>query len=182
MHKSVSACASICIAFVACSGPSPIGFDIVRPIAEQSVQGDALAHTAGTLLGSSPINPFQLQIDLSAEAAAHDSGPITDVRLRALTFSITSTSEPPGDTDCFDFVDSVTLSVESTQSGTQLQPQVIATVSQPGCVRMLSFDVVSTVNLAPYIQEGMRISSTGRGISPADDVSFDGSITLHAGI
>ncbi len=166
-------------ALTAC-GSGAIGFDITRPIAEQSVQGDSFGHTAGMLLGQSAINPFQLQIDLATEEAAHNSGPVQHVRLRALSFAITATAEPAGDSDCFDFVDSATLTVESTMSGSQLAPQTIATVNQPGCVRTLDFTVVSTVDLAPYIREGFRVTTNGRGIPPADDVSFAGNITLRA--
>ena len=157
---------------LACGG---VGFDIPYDIPEQTVPGDPVAHAAGTLLAGAPINPFTLGIDLQQEEQAHDTSVVSHVTLSSLGFTITKSS------GCFDFVKDVSISVESTKSGTTLPPAVIATGANPGCVQ--TFDLQPTaVDLKPYIDEGARITSSGHGVPPSSDVTFDGHLVLHASI
>ena len=157
---------------LACGG---VGFDIPYAIPEQTVQGDPVAHAAGTLLAGTPINPFSLSIDLQQEEQAHDVSAISHVTLSSLGFTITKNS------GCFDFVQDVSISIESTKSGTALAPAVIATGSSPGCVQ--TFDLQPTgVDLKPYIDEGASVTSSGHGIPPSSNVTFDGQLVLHASL
>jgi hypothetical protein len=162
-------------------GCGAIGFDIERPIEEQIQRGDPIAHTAARVVpGQSPINPLVLSIDLAGESAARGVGPIERVFLRELSFGITATAQPPGDSDCWDFVESIEVRVESTQDGSSLPTRTIASAMRPGCVQQLVLTPAPDVNLKPYIEQGLRISATVSGIPPADDVSFDGRVVLRA--
>jgi hypothetical protein len=150
-------------------------------IDEQTQRDDPIAHAAATIVpNQSPINPFVLNIDLAAEAASNRTGPIERVFLRELSFTITPTAQPAGDTDCWDFVENVEVRVESTRSGSSLPRTTIATASRPGCVQTLTLTPVPDVNLKPYIEEGIRITTNASGIPPADDVSFNGRVVLRA--
>jgi len=152
-----------------------VGFDIPYAVPEQTVQGDPVAHAAGTLLGGTPINPFSLSIDLQQEEQAHDVSAISHVTLSSLAFSITKNS------GCFDFVKDVSISIESSKSGTTLPPAVIATGSNPGCVQ--TFDLEPTdVDLRPYIEEGANVTSSGHGVPPSSNVTFDGQLVFHASL
>ena len=163
---------AVLLVALGCGG---IGFDIPYAIPEQTVQGDPIAHAAGTLLAGAPINPFNLNIDLQQEEQAHQVNGISHVTLSSLGFSITNGS------GCFDFVKDVTISVESTKSGTALPPAVIATGSNPGCVQ--TFDLQPTsVDLEPYIDEGASVTSSGHGVPPSSNVTFDGNLVLHASL
>lgn len=157
-----------------------LAFDIARDIPEQTVAGDPVAHAAGTLVPDrAVINPFQLNIDLAAEAAAMGT-PVARVHLSALTLTITSTAQPAGDQDCWDFVENITIRAESTQAGSSLAPVTIATGTRPGCVQTFALTPASNVDLKPYIEQGIRITTSASGVPPADDVSFNGRVVLRA--
>jgi len=151
-----------------------VGFDVPYAIPQQTVPGDPVSHAAGSALSSSPVNPFALDINLEQEESAHNTSVVSHVYLASLAFDITS-----GKSDCFDFVQSVTISVQSTQSDSKLPPAVIATGMNPGCVQ--HFDLTPTsVDLKPYIDEGASVTSTGQGVPPDHDETFDGNLVLHA--
>lgn len=151
-----------------------IGFDVPYDIPQQTVPGDPVAHAAGSLLSGTPVDPFQLDVNLDEEEQAHHVAAISHVYLSSLDFDITS-----GGSDCFDFVQSVTISIESTKPGTTLQPSVVATGTSPGCVTHFALTPTS-VDLEPFIEEGARVTSTGQGVPPDHDETFTGHLVLHA--
>lgn len=154
---------------------APVGFDIDVPLDEQVVPGSPL----GGLLGGFFEVPIALTVDIAAETAARDTGPAKAVRLAGLYLEITTTEEPSGDTDNFDFLDQTELFVESAQSGSSLPRVRIAEVANvPKGVRRIDFVTHSDVDLLPYINEGARLSGSATGTPPPDDVSFDGVATL----
>jgi len=171
----------IAVAALGCnfSVSDPLGFDIPYAVPEQSVPGNAAANAAGIAIDSPPIT-FPINVDLATEAQNNHVNAISQVTLTSLSLTITATDEPSGDTDCFDFVESVSLSVASTKSGSALQPQVIATGNNPGCVQTFVLTPSPNVNLKPYIDEGANVTMTGQAIPPADDISFNGAMNLHA--
>lgn len=151
-----------------------IGFDISSSIPEQTVPGDAVSHAAGTVLSGAPVDPFELDVNLQEDEQAHHVSVVSHVYLTSLELDITS-----GGGDCFDFVQSVSISIESTKPGTMLKPAVIATGSSPGCVQKFVLTPTS-VDLEPYIEEGASVTSSGQGVPPDHDEAFDGSLVLHA--
>lgn len=159
-----------------------VSFDIDRDIEEQVQRGDPIANAAGRIVpDQSPIRPFVLNIDLTAEAMAHRVTGIQRVFLRHLSFTVTATARSsPSDNDCWDFIDRIEVQVESTRSGSSLPRRTIATAMRPGCVDTLTFSVTSDVDLRPYIEEGIRFVTHASGIPPADDVSFRGRVTVRA--
>ncbi|MBO6940017.1 MAG: hypothetical protein JJ863_33915 [Deltaproteobacteria bacterium] len=157
---------------VACGVVTP--YTITRPVPEQTVEGSPL----GAVLPGVEI-PIPLEIDLEAEADAQNAGPVQTVTLEALRLDITTTAEPAGDTDDWDFVDSVVIYVESSEPGSALARREVARLDPtPNGVRQLEMDTDTSVNLRPYVDEGARLTATVRGRAPADDVSYDGVVTL----
>jgi hypothetical protein len=152
-----------------------VGFDIPYSIPAQTVPGNAVANSAGVSV-TVPLTPIPVNIDLAQEEQQNGvSGVITTVTLTSLSFSITQGS------GCFDFVDSLTLSIESTDANTSLAPAVVATGSNPGCVQTFTLSPTN-VNLKPYLDEGAQIAPSGMGVPPAMDVSFDGQLVAHASL
>ncbi len=155
---------------------SSVGFDIPYSIPEQSIPGDATAHAAGIVIDMPPTT-FPINVDIAAQAKANNvSGVISTVTLTSLSFNITKSS------GCFDFVNSVSLALSSTKTGTTLQPTVIAAGGNPGCVQTYPLTPTPGANLKPYIDEGASVTMTGQAIPPAADVTFDGAIVLHASL
>ncbi len=153
----------------------PIGFDIPYDIPQQQVPGDPTAHAAGVAV-SVPPTTFPINVDLAAAAKQNGVSSISSVTLTSLSFTI----QPAGSSECFDFVQSVSVSIASTKAGTTLPSQVVATGSSPGCVQTFTLSPNSSVNLKPYIDEGASATLTGQMIPPANTVSFNGSMRLHA--
>jgi hypothetical protein len=153
---------------------SDIGFDMSYDVPDVTIPGDPAAHANAIHVGAATA-PFALDIDLSQAAQQQNvPGAISTVTISTLQFYMTSDG-------CFDFIDDVSLTIESTKPSTTLTPAVIATGENPGCVRVMSL-VPTTVDLKPYIQEGANIHATGSGIPPADAVTFDGRVVLHAAL
>ncbi len=150
-------------------------FDIEQPILEQRVNGTTLP---GPLAG---LFPIPLSIDISQKIKEMETGPIDSVTLSSLKLSITATSQPAGDTDDWSFVESIRVFVSSSMSGTTLPRIEIANVMNPGAVTTMNFNVVSGVDINPYVNEGSVVAGESEGTVPPDDVSYDGVavFTVH---
>jgi hypothetical protein len=164
------------LAFTALSACASVGdFDVERTIAEQRVQGSPIAGLLGDLFDA----PIPMDVNIASETAARDAGPAEAARLRALVLEITDTEEGSGDTDDFGFLDSVDVFIESTREGTRLPRALIAQAADIAASPRLEFQVVGSVNVLPYSEEGSRFSSEVAGRVPGDDVSFAGRFTLR---
>lgn len=148
-------------------------FDLDQKVPEQVITGSGIPAPLAALF------PLPLDLDLTQQIKAHDTGPIDSVTLSSLALTITATDKPQGDSDDWSFVDHVDVFVESTKSGTTLPKVKIATASSPGPVQTMTFTVDETVNLKPYIDEGSKVDTNGSGTVPSDDVSYDGASTFH---
>lgn len=144
-------------------------FDIEQPVPAQTIQGSGIPAPLAAIF------PLPLNLDLESKIKAKDTGPIDSVTLSSLTLQITSSG---GD---WSFVQSIEVSVASTRSGTTLPKTKIASLSSPGAVQTLTFDVERGVNLKPYIDEGSQVDSKASGTQPTRDVSFEGKgvFTVH---
>ena len=149
-------------------------FDITQPVPEQEIQGSPLPGPLGALF------PVPLNLDLSSQIKARDTGPIDSVTLTKLELAITPKDEPSGDSDDWSFVTTIDVFVSSTKSGTTLPKVKIAHASMPGAVQTFEFELES-VNLKPYIDEGSQVDAESSGNAPPDDVSYDGEgvFTVH---
>jgi hypothetical protein len=144
-------------------------FDVEQPVPRQTIQGSGIPAPLAAIF------PLPLTLDLESKIKAKDTGPIDSVTLSSLTLQITSSGAD------WSFVTSIDVFVESTRSGTALPKVKIASVSSPGAVQTLSFNVEKSVNLKPYIDEGSQVDSNGSGTQPTRDVTFDGKgvFTVH---
>lgn len=145
---------------------------------ESVVEGSA--NPLNMLLPAEVFPPLRLNINLQQELDAQNATGAKAVNLRALKLKITDTERPSGDTDDFDFLSKATLYVESTKSGTTLERKQIATIDPvPSGQTEVAFDVDDSVDLKPYIEEGMRLTSSGSGSVPPDNVSLKAEITVR---
>ena len=158
------------------AGCGAIRFDIGQAVPEQRVMGNVLGSLLGTFLPS----PFALTVNLAQETQARGTGPAQSAGLKALSFRITNIANPPRSTDNFDFVDRIEIFIESSKSGSSLSKQKIADLLMvPRGATTLNLQCDPSVDLVPYINEGSRIASTATGRAPAQDVTFDGLITVE---
>lgn len=163
------------IAIVLCAGCSDlVDFEISQSVPEQRGQGSPLPGPLALLF------PLPLDLDLAAEIQKRDSGPIESITISSLSLSITDTARPAGDTDDWAFVDSIRVFVKSSKQGSSLPRAEIASVSSPGAVTTLTFQMTD-VNIKPYVDEGSIVEGEGRGTLPPDDVTYNGSaiFTVH---
>jgi hypothetical protein len=150
-------------------------FDVERTIAEQRVAGNPLAGLLDTLFAV----PIAMDVDIASETAARDAGPAQAAHLKGLALDVTATAEGPSDEDDFGFLDSVEVFIESTRPDTTLPRTRIAQALDIAPSRRLTFDVVSSVDVLPYSEEGSRFVSEVEGTVPPDDVTFAGRFTLR---
>lgn len=146
-------------------------FEVSELIGEQRVPGDPTGGVLTDLLGAD----VPIQLDLSAESAARNTGPISRVTLRSLSFSITATGQSDAaDVDTFDFVSTLDILVSSARPDTTLPRIVVATLETPPPGARVVALTTSDVNLKAYIEEGAVIESAATGTVPRDDVTFNG--------
>ena len=162
------------LALVGLAGCGITDFDIDQDLVEQRIEGSLLGGPLAAVFA------IPLNLDLQADIAAHDTGPIDSVTLSSLTLTITGTARTDGDADDWSFVDRIDVYVKPT-AGSSLMRRRIATVSNPGPVTALHFDVDDGVDLQPYVEQGATIDTEGSGTEPPDDVTFDGRavFTVH---
>ena len=166
---------------VAGCAPGLLGADVSRELPEQTIPGDPVAHAAAAGLlqvgmGTAPV------IELESANPAVDTTGLNQILLRALTMDITSTAEPPGDADCWDFVLNTNVYIESTRQGSVLPRMKIASGGAPGCVRSMVLTPVADVNLKPYTDQGFRVVAEAAGVPPEDAVSFVTHLGLRAAV
>ncbi len=143
-------------------------FEVEQEVPEQRILGNSLPQPIGELL------PIPLDIDITAELEAMDTGPIDRIVLSELRLEITDTERPAGDTDTWEFVTSIQVFVRSTKPDTNLPRYEIAKKDFPGSVDSFTFSVDASIDLEPYIEEGAVVDTVGRGNVPADDVWYRG--------
>jgi hypothetical protein len=163
------------LALILLAGCGVTDFDIHQPIIEQRVQGSPLPGPLAVLF------PLPLDINIAQKIKEMETGPIDSVTLSKLTLSITATGTTSGDTDTWNFVDAVHVFVKSSKSGSTLPRVEIANVTAPGAVTTLKFNVMTDVDLQPYVEEGSVVEGESSGRLPEDDVTYDGEgvFTVH---
>jgi hypothetical protein len=146
-------------------------FNISQAVPMQTVPGSNLPTPLGGLF------PLPLNLDLSQQIKSRNAGAVDSVTLASLVLTI---RQPSDGSITWDFVSTVDVFVEGATSDSSLPRTQIATVSDPTGLNM-TFSVDESVNLKPYIEEGSRVSGSGRGEAPARDVSYDGVavFTVH---
>lgn len=169
--------ASAAVALAASCGPMPVGFDIPKPIDEQTITGNLAANAAGMALPAGTIAPVSVSVDLAAESTSRRI-PIGRVLLKSFRFDVTSTAEPAGDADEFSFVRSARVFFECAAANCTLPRVEVASATNPGAVRSMNF-TVSSINIKPYIDQGVRVTIELDAIPPPDDTSFNGAIVLR---
>lgn len=163
------------VAITTCHGDT-IAFDISQNIPEQVIPGDPVANS----VASGADGGLSLHFSPSVGPMTVDG--LASLGLRSLQLSITASREPEGDTDCWDFLDSAAVSIESTLEGSSLARAPVASVTQPGCITTLVFTPADGLDLLPYVREGFRLVIDVTGVPPPDDVSFDGRFVMRAGV
>jgi len=167
----------ICVLpFASCASCKPGSFTIERKSAESVVDGSP------SVLGLPVVNvlpPMKIDFDLQQELESHDAKGAKSVFLQDLTLKITDTKQPDGDTDNFDFLDHVDVYIESTKDGTDLEKVKIASLADiPSGSQTATFAVEQDVDLKPYIEEGVRLTTKGQGQAPEDDTSLLADVTV----
>jgi hypothetical protein len=138
-------------------------------LGEQLIEG-----SPAELDGEGAPIPMPLTFDVIAETPARTAAPATHVYLASFTLSVTSTSEPSGDTDDLSFVDEIEVFLESAEEGSTLPRIRIAHLDPiPDGERTISLEVTDE-DLLPYLQGGLRLEAIAMGQQPTDDVSYTG--------
>ena len=179
MEKLHLASFAIVIATLTACGSAGIGsFDITEESTEATITGGA-ENPLDLLPVDNLFPPMTLTVNLEEELEEQNAEGAKAIFLQDLEMVITDTEQPEGDTDNFDFVDEVNVFVESTKSGTTLEKKQIATLENvPEGQTSVSFTTENDVNLKPYVEEGMKLTTAGSGEVPEDDTSLKAIVTL----
>lgn len=151
------------------SGCGLIGFDVSQDIPEDTVPGSALGGLLPALFS------VPLTIDLEAEQAKRDTGPVSSASLKSLSFAATPHNAPMGN---FDFIDELHVSIARSDAPND-KVEIAKLAPVPKGKTSISLQPIDGVDLLPYIKAGATVTGSGSGHQPTQDFSYDGSITLH---
>jgi hypothetical protein len=152
------------VAVLSAAGCGLIGFDVEQKIPEQQVQGSPLG-------GVLPLAfAFPLSIDIESQTKAQGTGPARSASLKSVELSVLA---PEGAT--FEFLDSITIEISAEGLETRTVAQLSNVPSQP----RISLEVVSDVDLLPYIRKGASLKASATGHAPSQTVRFEGKVVVH---
>jgi hypothetical protein len=173
MKKRILCVVALLVASLASTGCGDIGsFTFTEDSQEIVVEGSSL----GGVLPESALSVFQLNINLEQELEERDADGAKAVYLTDLELQITDTEEPEGDTDNFDFLNSITIDVAADGLDTR---QLAVRDPVPEGQRSVALDVDDDIDLKPYIEEGMSLQTDASGSQPPDDTSLKVVATLR---
>lgn len=93
--------------------------------------------------------------------------------------NITETLVGEGDEDDFDFLENIEFFVESAKADSDLPRVRVANIDEvPSGVESIQLDTDESVDLKPYAEEGILLTTSGEGTVPPDDVSIKGTVTV----
>jgi hypothetical protein len=141
-----------------------VSFDVTVNVPEQTVAGNPV----GGLLPAFLPNPFTLSVDIQAETQKRNTGPATSANIKAIQFRSTSSGT-------FDFVDAIHIFVEAPMLA---RKEVAALDPVPKGRASIDLDVVSGIDILPYVSAGATLSATATGRQPSKDFAFDGTVTI----
>lgn len=168
------------VVFASCQTCTGVGsFTVTRTTATSVVEGSN--SPLMDLLPPTVVPPLELNFDLQAELARQDAKGAKAVYLNGLVLQITDDAiESADDTDNFDFLSRIEFYVESTDPDSELSRVRIASLDPvPEGKTELVLDTDDDVDLKPYAQEGIVLTTSGRGTVPSDDVSVEGVVTIE---
>lgn len=152
-------------------------FTFTETSQEVKVAGSGLGGSCPPALGDLCFTEaLRLNINLDQELEARDAGPADGVFLDELDLEITDTEQPSGDTDNFDFLDSLTIYANA--DGLE-RTQVAIIESVPDGRQTISLQTDDDVNLKPFIEAGMTLESEVEGRPPEDDTSLQAVTTIR---
>lgn len=145
-------------------------FSFTEESEETTIQGDQTGLGLGDAFGS-----LDLNIDLEEELEARDASGADEVNLTAMTLHVTEDS----DGQTFDFLSS--LDVVADADG--LSERQIATIDDvPEGRSSIDLDVDETVDLKPYIEEGMTLRTEAEGNIPDEDTTVFAEVTIRVDV
>ena len=140
---------------------------------EQVVEGRTLPNPDIIQL---PYDPFTFDIDLEKQLEKRDTGPAKKVFLKGLKFKVTDTKMQGGDSDDFDFLESITFRADAEG---KKEKKVAWKNEVPDGKQSFKLQVDDSVNLKPYVEKGMKLKTEASGKKPEDDTSMRAIIPLQ---
>ncbi len=165
--------AVVLTAFVSGCGDGLVSFTFSQDSQEVTVQGSGL----GQLPIKNPFGePLKLNINLQQQLNKHDASGASGVFLQDLKLKITDTKMPPGDTDNFNFLDSLNIYA----SAKDMDRKLVATIKDvPRDKQTISLNTKDKVNLKAYVEKGMKLEAEASGSVPDDDTSLKAVATIR---
>jgi hypothetical protein len=154
------------------AGCGALDFDVSEPIPQQRIPGDPVAAMAGALLGNAFPTAFNFNIDLKAQQQAHDTGPIDSVHTKSLSLTIDAMSP----TQNFDWLDEAHISIMANGLPTK---EIAHIMPVPKGAKTINFTVDGSVDVKPYIDKGITVSTQATAHATAQDVVFGGTAVFR---
>ena len=143
-----------------------LSFDLDAELEEIVVEGDPNLHHQKATVAFDQIPPVELQLGAIQQGSVY---------LSSMTWHITDRELAlPDDSDTFEFMTSMTISVMAANPHSKLPPIDIAHWEGPAPMgdMVIDLDVNDDVDLVPYTRDGIMLHVQPKGIVPYDDVSM----------
>ncbi len=110
-----------------------------------------------------------MEVDLEQQLKEQEASGARSVTLTELYFETTEETTQ----DNFDFLDEITIEISSRQSGSDLPRETLAwQLDVPRGESKFHLEVDDDLDLKPYAEEGLRLSTSASGSAPDEDVVF----------
>ena len=165
------------IACTSCRACTGVGdFEVTRETAEVVIDGTN--NPLNNLLPIKVIPDLELEFDLDSELEKQNAKGARRVHLTGLVLRITDTRRPAGDEDDFDFLDRIEFYVSSVDES--LPERLLASMDPvPSGREEIELDTDAELDLKPYAEAGIILTTKGKGSVPPDDVSVIGVVTIE---
>lgn len=175
-HLLVVVCSSLLLA-VSCESCTGVGdFEVTRETEEVVIDG--MTNPLNDLLPIKVVPDMSLEFDLESELEQQNAKGAKSVHLTGLVLRVTDTARPVGDEDDFDFLDEIEFYVASTDRS--LPEKLLATSNPvPRGQSEIELSTDSDLDLKPYAEAGIILTTKGEGRVPPDDVSVVGVVTIE---
>lgn len=123
-----------------------------------------------------PLVRLPLRINLERQLDERDADGAKALYLEELDLIITETAIDDDDTDNFDFLDTLTIYV----NGDGQERRLLASMDPvPEGEQRLSLEVDDSIDLKPYIEQGLTLEIKATGNQPEDDTSLVAETTIR---
>jgi hypothetical protein len=153
-------------------------FTITEESGEKTIDGRS-GPTSNVPLTSDLLPEFNFDINLQEKLDQRNVGPAKDVHMKSFTLRVTDEEESNNDEDNLNFIDSMTIFASTAGDGGPDKKRIAWNDNIPDDgSRSVEFNTDESVDLKPYIEQGLVLDIEASGNFPNDKTAIQAVTAL----